>query len=170
MRRMALARRPDDEGAARNRALRLLERRPQSIGEITRKLKDRGYTADAVRGAVTRLKDSGLLDDEKFARDMAAYRLNAKPQGRRALVARLLYHGVKRDLAETIVAETMEGQDEGDLAYEAGRRYAVRFRGKAMDERARKKLEGHLARRGFGWNSISKAMRRLGVDMEGAGD
>jgi len=166
MRRMALARHPDDEGAARNRALRLLERRPQSISEITRKLRDRGYTADAVRGAVSRLKASGLLDDEKFARDMAAYRLNAKPQGRRALVARLLYHGVKRDLAEAIVVETMEGKDEGDLAFEAARRYAARFRGRPLDERARKKLEGHLARRGFGWNSISKALRRLGVERE----
>lgn len=164
MRRMALARRPDDEGAARNRALRLLERRPQSIGEITRKLRDRGYAAEAVRGAVARLKASGLLDDEKFARDMATYRLNAKPQGKRALVARLLYHGVKRDLAEVVVAETMEGKDEADLAYEAARRYAVRFRGKAMDERARQRLNNHLIRRGFGWNSISKALRRLGMD------
>jgi regulatory protein len=167
MRRMALARRPDDEGAAKNRALKLLERRPQSVAEINRKLKLRGYTAEAIRGAVNRLKASGLLDDEKFARDMAAFRLAARPQGRRALVARLLYHGVKREMAEAIVAETMEGKDEAELAGEAARKYAVRFRGKPIDEKARRRLEGHLARRGFGWNSISKALRRLGMEVAG---
>jgi len=165
---MALARRPDDPDSARIRALKLLERRPQSIGEMRRKLKERGFTVAAVHEAVERLKQAGLLDDERFARDFASMRAAMKPQGRRALVMKLMAHGVARELAAAAAEEALAGRDEAELAEEAARKWAKRLRGRELDDRVRKRLEGHLLRRGFGWNSVSKALRKLGAeDVEG---
>jgi regulatory protein len=164
--RIAKARRPDDPDSARYRALRLLERRPQSISEMRRKLKDRGFTAEAVHQVVEKLKDTGLLNDEQYAKNFVSLRASMKPEGRRLLVSKLMAHGVVRELAMAAVDETLEGKDEGELAEEAATRWAKRYRGRKLDERLRKRLEGHLIRRGFGWNSVSKAMRKVGAEME----
>ncbi len=156
------ARAPDDPRAARERALRLLEVRPHAAGELRRKLKERGFAAGAIAGAMAWLAETGLVDDRKFSETFAESRLSTRPQGRRLLVARLMARGVVRETAEEAVEAALDGRDEGTLAAEAARRYLARSGGRIRDERERRRLEGHLLRRGFGYSAVRKAVRAAG--------
>jgi SOS response regulatory protein OraA/RecX len=163
-------------------ALRMLERRPHATAEVARKLKMKGYTAGVVRAVTGRLAGAGLLDDGKFASGFAAWQLAGKAQGKRLLAARLMARGIRREMAEEAAASALSGRDEAEMAREealrAARRYAVREAGRSRPgrrkaperDRLRALVWAHLARRGFGSGSITKAMRGLNLDDDGERD
>ncbi|HTG42450.1 MAG TPA: hypothetical protein VK697_12640, partial [Methylomirabilota bacterium] len=57
----------DDPAVVLEAAARFLEARARSIGEVRRRLTSAGYQVDLVEGAITRLGELGMLDDEAFA-------------------------------------------------------------------------------------------------------
>ena len=58
----------DDPADVLAAAARFLEARPRSSNELRRRLRDAGYRADLVEGALERLTELGYLDDAAFAR------------------------------------------------------------------------------------------------------
>ena len=57
----------DDPAIVLEAALRFLEVRARSTAEVRRRLTSAGYRGDLVDGAVERLTELGVLDDEQFA-------------------------------------------------------------------------------------------------------
>ena len=55
----------EDPAVVLEAALRFLEPRQRSIGEVRRRLTRVGYRADLVEGAITRLVELGMLDDRR---------------------------------------------------------------------------------------------------------
>jgi len=96
-------------------ALRFLEVRPRSVGEVRRRLTRAGYRSELVEQAIARLIDLGILDDEAFARAWVESRDRAWPRGERALRAELFRKGVP---SETIAATLETRRETPDL--EAG--------------------------------------------------
>ena len=153
--------RAESEEAAKDAALRLLERGPRTEREIVDRLLGRGFAPDAVERAVERLRRVSLLDDRAFLRAFVRTELTRRPQGRRLLVTKLKRRGVPAelieeldallerdgDLAESRVATEL---DRAALAAEALRR---RYEGHPEEER-RRKLSSALLRRGFSWETI----------------
>src|SRR5580765_1812430 len=89
--------RPDraaSEDAAKEAALKLLERGPRTEREIADRLLGRGFVPDAVEGAVERLRRVSLLDDRAFVRAFVRAELTKRPQGRRLLETKLKRRGV----------------------------------------------------------------------------
>jgi SOS response regulatory protein OraA/RecX len=87
--------RPDraaSEEAAKEAALRLLERGPRTEREIVDRLLGRGVVPDAVEGAVARLRRVSLLDDRAIVRAFSDG-ADAAPQGA-ALENKLRRRGV----------------------------------------------------------------------------
>lgn len=100
----------------------------------------------------------GLVDDERFARDVATHEIHRRSAGRRAALASLRKHGVARDLAERAVEEVDPG-DEEDRALEVARRRASRL--SALDPgTAYRRLLGFLQRRGYGGETARTAARK----------
>ncbi|HSW43859.1 MAG TPA: regulatory protein RecX [Patescibacteria group bacterium] len=128
----------DDPATVLNAAARLLEVRPRSIEEVRRRLCEAGYRAELVDGAIDRLADLGILDDEAFARAWVESRDRARPRGERALRAELRRRGV----GEEVISATL---GEREPAPTAGRGALVGMASETADGVAAAAL---LARRG----------------------
>jgi SOS response regulatory protein OraA/RecX len=108
----------DDPAVVLEAAIRYLEARSRSEAEVRRRLTGAGYRGDLVDGAVARLLDLGVLDDDAFARAWVGSRDRARPRGERALRAELRQKGIAAQLIESVLEERRDIRH--DLA-DAGR-------------------------------------------------
>ena len=152
----------DDPAVVLEAAARFLEARARSIGEVRRRLTSAGYQADLVEGAITRLGELGMLDDEAFARAWVESRDRARPRGERALADELRLRGVDRAVIVAALDERREAsvaadQDDDEVAPSADEAAATRLLernsrllARVADPRARRqRAYALLARNGF---------------------
>lgn len=151
----------EEVSAAREAALRLIERTRRTRSDLTRRLRDKGHAPAVIIETLDRLAGVGLVDDVEYARAFLAGRWGRRPAGLRRLEQQLRAKGVGADdiAAARAGIEQREGRaDEVELARKviatAERRYA------ALDPRARRqRLWALLMRRGFGGDTIEQALR-----------
>jgi regulatory protein len=89
-------------------AARFLGVRARSEAEVRRRLTRAGYAAHLVDGAIVRMTELGVLDDEAFARAWVASRDRARPRGERALRDELRLKGVERETVDRVLADRYE--------------------------------------------------------------
>ena len=94
----------DDPAVVLEAAARFLEPRARSVTEVRRRLTGAGYRTDLVEGAITRMLELGMLDDEAFARAWVESRDRARPRGERAIRQELGLKGVDRPTIELVLA------------------------------------------------------------------
>jgi regulatory protein len=149
----------------KDRALRLLSVRSRSKSELRGRLLRAGYHPSEIESAVADLEGVGLIDDERFAQEVAA-KDRRRGLGRRAGLASLRGKGVDRALAERVTAET-QSDDEEARAIEVARSRVGRL--KNLDPPvARRRLLGFLLRRGYEGETARTAARRV-LEEEEAG-
>ena len=141
-------------------ALRLLTRRDYSVGELRRRLLDKGFTAEAVETAVNRGIELGYLDDARLIERLSQALL---AQGRAAggrLAMELRRRGFPRELIEpAVMAASAEGAEEQSLRALIDRRFAT-FDFAGADERERRRVVTFLQRRGFPLEHILNELKR----------
>jgi regulatory protein len=153
--------RAGSEDAAKEAALRILERGPRTEREVFDRLLARGFVVDAVERAIERLRRVSLLDDRAFMRSFLRTEIPRRPQGRRLLVLKLKRRGVPPTLLEELDQLLVEDIDlaERSLDTEEGRARAAlaeverRHVRRDAAERARR-VQGALIRRGFDWSTV----------------
>ena len=118
-------------------AARFLEARSRSVAEVRRRLTGAGYRSDLVDGAVERLVDLGMLDDEAFARAWIESRDRARPRGERAIRQELALKGIDRSTVDLVLNERRDAM--AGLPADEGRPYSA-------DEAAAKRLLARNAR------------------------
>jgi len=134
---------------AKEAAIRLIEYRPRSSGEIRRKLRQKAYSDTVIEHVIERLTDVQLLDDAAFARYWVEQRETFKPRSQMALRQELRQKGVQRDVIDKAVSEV----DELAAAQKAAEKQARRYM-KLPEDAFKKKLGGFLRRRGFNYDII----------------
>jgi regulatory protein len=146
----------DEAHQAHEAALRYLDYRPRSVAEIRRHLKSKDIEPDVIEEIVARLTSAGLLDDRAFARYWLENRQDFRPRGQRALRMELRQKGVPADIIDEAL-----GQDhrEDKAAYQAATAQARKIR-TADPVEFRRKLQAHLARRGFAYDIAREAAAR----------
>ena len=151
-----------DPEAAREAALKLLERTRRTRSDLERRLRDKGYASAVVTGVIERLTAVGLVDDTEYARAFLAERWGRRAAGWRRLEQELRRRGIAGDdidAARTrFEAERGGAADEVSLARrvvaQAARRLAT------LEPRVRRqRLYALLARRGFDSDTIEQAIR-----------
>ena len=153
----------EDPSLVLEAALRFLEPRQRSIGEVRRRLTRVGYRPDLVEGAIARLVELEMLDDAAFSRSWIESRDRARPRGERALRRELAIKGIERE----VVDETME--ERIDLAPDAEAEAAARLLernaralARVPDPRARRQRAWVLlARNGFSSEVATAATRQF---------
>ncbi len=146
------------------RAVKLLAAKPRSIAELRERLLQ-GKDADEgiVDVVISRLREYGYLDDERFAFSYASYKVKQKPIGRRRLERDLkmkkVTNGVANDALELVYAETSEEQ----LIDQAIAK-RLRIRGRPKNRAEAKSLFDHLLRQGFPFELVSDKVRSLASD------
>jgi regulatory protein len=147
---------------ARLRALDLISYRPRSVREVQLRLKKAGAGDEAIAQVVERLKEAGLLDDDAFSRAWVDSRMRASPRSKRMIARELRQKGVSGTDIEAALAEV----DEEDAARRAALKRLPRLQGLTPMERKRKLYE-HLARKGFDYETIERAIEKVESSREG---
>jgi len=151
----------DDPALVLEAALRFLEPRQRSIGEVRRRLTRVGYQPVLVEGAITRLVELGVLDDQAFARTWIESRDRARPRGERALRRELAVKGIDREVVDTTIEEREAAAPEADAdAARALLGRNARSLARVPDLRARRqRAYALLARNGFDAEATVAAIR-----------
>jgi regulatory protein len=102
----------DDPAVVLDAAARFLETRSRSVHEVRRRLTTAGYRPDLVDGAIARLGDLGMLDDEAFARTWVESRDRARPRGERALRDELRLKGIDRAIVDLVLEERRASEED----------------------------------------------------------
>lgn len=143
---------------AREAALNLLSFRARTAEELRRRLRRKEFPAEVVEACVSGLVERGMVDDSAFAESFVRDRVRFRPRGPRRLVQELRARGVDPETAGEAVGEIMEREEisELDLAREAVAKWSRRAG--EDPQRARRRLYGFLARRGFGGETVRRIM------------
>jgi regulatory protein len=153
----------DDPAVVLEAAARFLEARSRSVHEVRRRLGGAGYQTELVEGAISRMTELGMLDDEAFARTWVESRDRARPRGERAIREELRIKGIDRETIDVVLGERRDravAADEGDgsdLPASADRTAAERLLAKnaralervADPRKRRQRAYALLARHGF---------------------
>jgi len=135
-------------------ALRLLSYRARSEAEMRTRLAMRGVALSAVEDEIERLRNAGLLDDQKFARAWVEDRKRLAPRGRRMLRYELLGRGVEPESVELAMSEVDDRATATELARARARKISC---GDHASFSAR--IIEFLRRRGFDHEVAAEAMR-----------
>jgi regulatory protein len=122
------------------------------VAEVRRHLVSAGYRPALVEGAIARLLELGMLDDEAFARAWVESRDRARPRGAIALRRELRLKGIAA-VIEARAEAAIAPEDGVDVDEAAARRLLERHR-RALDRIAdprsrRQRAYALLARNGF---------------------
>lgn len=166
---IAVAGKAADEEAAWRTLLKALERRSFSVGEIRRRLRQKGHPAAAVDCAVRRAEEMGLLDDAAFALRFVESRAS-RGRGPSRLRQDLRALSVPDQFIDAALQEQWPEPDSAiDLAASLAAR-RIRQLGSIPNDAKRRRLLGYLARRGFSGSRVAELVRRVLVESERSPD
>ncbi len=137
----------------KNKALRMLDRRDYSRAELTKKLTEKGETQQDAEAVVARLAELGVVDDRRYAA-LVVRQYAGKGYGEKRVRMELLRRGVPRELIDEALQQMPKQEDALDALLR--RRLGERF-----DRADVKRATDALARKGYGWDEIDAALRRL---------
>ena len=142
---------------AKERALYLLGLRDYSCHELEQKLYTEA-TPEIAASVVERLREVGLLDDERYAACLARSLSEGKHYPRRRIEQELRRRGISGVLIQAVVFD-LEGEDfEQALAL-----LQKKYYNKLNDPDSRRRVIAALARRGFSYGAIRRAMDEMGA-------
>ncbi len=151
----------DNLEVAYNRALRLLEHRPRSEAEIRRKLAGDEFPEEAMDAVLERLRRSGLVNDEQFAKAWVENRVEFRPRSRRALAAEMRQRGLSTDTIQEALSDWAP-EDEEEMAYQVALKYSRKQGDKELEWiEFKRKLGSYLARHGFNYDVIQPVLERI---------
>ena len=135
---------------AYERAIRLLAAREHTGKEIRQKLSAKGYSAEEIDSAVSKLIAERSLSEDRFADSYIRSRLRKSPEGKPLLRMRLKEKGTPSDIADSALSAAWE---RGDYLRPLSAYYSSLVRRKG-EEGAR----AVLLRKGFRESEIREAV------------
>ncbi|RIK39926.1 MAG: RecX family transcriptional regulator [Chloroflexi bacterium] len=153
---------------ATSAALHFVAYRPRSEREVRDRLRRRGFTAEAVDTALSRMRGWGYIDDSAFAEFWVENRVEHAPRGRRKLEAELRTKGVEREVVNQAIEHVALRELDDALALARKRLPSLH----GLDEATqRRRLSGYLARRGYDWPVVRATLEQLyGAELDEARD
>ena len=139
-----------------DKLIRFTTLRPRSKREINNWLRKYKVHESIHKELFSKLKRLELVNDEKFAVWWVEQRTSFRPRGKRALEAELRQKGIDRKFI--IKALNKVKIDEVKIARELLKK--KKYRWERLDKsKAREKMTGFLARKGFDWDVIKKVIK-----------
>jgi regulatory protein len=144
-------------------ALKSLAGRAHSIGELREKLRRRAERVEDIEDVVSRLKQSGYLDDSRYAESFATARLSGEKFGRSRVIRDLRQRRVAPALAERTVEKVYRDVAEEPLIEEwIRRKYRSAERENLFaEEKDLAAAYRRLVRAGFSSGEILKVLKRF---------
>ncbi len=149
---------------ALDRAVAHLASRARSRHEVETKLLQAGYRPCTVEMVLYKLERENLLDDADFARQWVEARASRK-MGRSRIAQELRRKGVSADEAEAALAD-IDDDDQLAGAIALAEKAAARRKPGEDPRKAAARIQGMLARRGYGWDVVREAVQRAMGDAD----
>jgi regulatory protein len=170
----------DADVRVRDAALNLISHRARTRAELTRRLRQKGFPPERVDQCLDRLESKRLIDDAAVAAAFVRDRLRHRPRGRARLSSELRAKGIDDDLVQSAIDRVFEDESVTDreLALEVAEKWIDRQGEATLSalagdrqsdgwERARRRLNGYLTRRGFRGDTLRAAIDRA-VELAGS--
>ena len=139
----------------RVRAANMISARPLSRKELLKKLREKGALEADAEDAADWLEEIGALNDADYAA-MLVRHYGGMGYGEAKIRDELYRRGVPRELW----ADALErSPDERETIL---RVIAQKTKGRALDEKGRRRLSDMLLRRGFAWRDVRAALAEIG--------
>lgn len=141
-----------------NLSYRYLAIRNRSEKEIRDYLVKKKAPQEIIDEIIKLLTEKKFLNDENFARSWILNRARLKPKGKILLQIELKQKGIAENIIKKVLQEVQEEiPDELTQAKQLIAKRMERMQGKTRDE-IYQKVGGFLARRGYSWEIVKKAI------------
>ena len=154
----------DSEPALYDAAVKILSRRAHSVSDMKKALIRRTADEDLIQKVLARLKQNGLIDDARYAKQFARQRTEIRHQGKFRVARELRARGVPDQHIESAVAEAAANSDEAAMVRQRIDRKLRLFRGpnsnKTIGEKKIASLYRTLLRAGFSSDTIRAELKR----------
>lgn len=144
-------------------ALRLLDAKPRTCGELRGRLVDRGIPEDVAEEIVARYVEVGLLDDRAYAQLWVESRMRSRGLGPTALRRELRQRKVPDEIIGEVLAE-IDVDDTHDAAVSQVRSRVARCE-LPLSQRDEQRLIAYLMRRGHGLDAARAAIGQAVQDV-----
>ena len=138
-----------------DKILKFATLRPRSEREIRGWLKRKKVHESLHKDLFDRINRLDLMDDRKFAEWWAEQRQEFSPRAKKIIDYELRAKGVKKEIIDVVLSDVVV--DEEKIARDLLEKRSYRWKGLPRLER-RKKMGQFLGRKGFEWETISKAV------------
>jgi len=146
-------------------AVRALMRRAHSIHEMKQKLERRSDNKLLVQVVMARLKENGMIDDARYAKQFARQRTESRKQGKFRVARDLRARGIPDRHISSALEEVAQTSDEAAMVRQRIERKLRSYRGpdtrKKIDEKKMASLYGSLLRAGFSADVVRRELKAL---------
>ena len=149
----------DSEPALYDAAIKILMRRAHSVSEMKKALIRRTPDEDLIQKVLARLKQSGLIDDARYAKQFARQRTEIRHQGKYRVARELRARGVPDSHIEVAIEEAAATTDEAAVVRQRIDRKLRLSRGE-IDDKKIASLYRSLLRAGFSSDTIRRELKR----------
>ena len=150
----------DSEPALYDAAIKILMRRAHSVYEMKKALIRRTADENLIKKVLARLKENGLIDDARYAKQFARQRTEVRKQGKFRVARELRARGIPDQHITPAVEAATKETDETALVRQRIEQKMRLFRGE-IDDRKVLSLYRSLLRAGFSADVIRRELRRL---------
>ena len=144
-----------DYRRAKSRAIWYLDRMDHTEKALYDKLLRAGFKPKPCAKVIARLKEVGLLDDNRYAENYANRLIESNVSKREAL-QKLLLKGVSYDLAKSVLEET-----ETDELSQIKNVIEKKYKNKLLAENGVQKVYAALVRKGFSYGAVKTALNEF---------
>lgn len=145
----------NDFRKARERALYLLDYRDHSYIELFKKL-EKNYDEDICYDVVDSLVRVGIVDDRRYAENLASRLVDGKKYGYYKAVQEMRLKGISKDLADEVLKPYQEGNCERIRELILGK-----YARKLEDENGATKVKNALVRMGYSYSDINEVLNDM---------
>lgn len=143
--------------SAFNKAIAYISKLMRSERQVAKYLERKGFEEQAVSYAIEKLKDYKYIDDEAYAKMILSHQINVKKVGQMAAKHALQKNGISYDVCEKVL-ETYAEDLELENAKILVRKLESRYQSLDNEYKKKSKISQNMARRGFSWDIIEKAL------------
>ena len=154
----------EEQKSARRKAMLLLEHMGRTEKGLSDRLRQAGFSAEAVEDAMNYVRSYGYLNDLRYAENYISFRINSK--SRQKILQELAGKGIDRETALSAWESAAEVETPDELAVLRSTVLKKYQEETVLDEKAMRRLQGFLLRRGFSYGDISHVLDEMHITCE----